>query len=289
VGTTPGWTVIVGGDAGTELFDRNDPSRILVNFFATTVVRYRVGGTVENVATAKTFGDTDIDTRASFIPPMAQSADGTVFYATWRMFASKDFGTTWNATSGTTDLTTGPHEDDGGTPDTVTTIGTAPSDAGVVYSGSAQGRVMVSHDAGATWTDATPPSLRYVSAIAVDPSSAGTAYVGLSGYLTSHVYRTSNFGSTWTAASNGLPDAPVNAIYIDRKNASTIYAGTDVGVFRSDNGGIDWYAFQNGMPAVIVSSFTMTADGRLIAGTYGRGVYELLAHAPDPRRRTVSH
>jgi ligand-binding sensor domain-containing protein len=85
---------------------------------------------------------------------------------------------------------------------------------------------------------------------------------------------------------------PVNIIYIDRRNRDILYAGTDIGVFRSDTAGESWEPFDNGMPPVVVTSFTTTADGRLIVGTYGRGVYELALGEPPqagPRRRSVRH
>lgn len=81
-------------------------------------------------------------------------------------------------------------------------------------------------------------------------------------------------------------------IYVDHHNPDLVYAGTDVGVFRFDTAAGIWKPFGNGMPPVIVSSFTTTADGRLIAGTYGRGAYVLtpVSNGPEsPHRRVAGH
>jgi photosystem II stability/assembly factor-like uncharacterized protein len=283
VAGTTAWKKLLGGDFGTVLFDRSDPRRILSQAFGFSVLRLREGSSnIEVAGDATTFGESTGQPRVSFIPAMAQGPDGTVWFGTWRVFASQDFGTKWTAPAPATDVTFG---DD----DCITAFGVAQSDARTLYTGSAEGRVMVTRDGGSTWTDATPPSKRYVTSIAVDRSSPGTAFAGLSGFSTSHVFKTTTYGAAWTDSSNGLPDVPVNAIYFDTKTPATMYAGTDAGVFRSLNGGADWHPFQNGMPSVVVTSFTTTADGRLIAGTYGRGAYELIDPMPDPRRRAVAH
>ncbi len=78
-----------------------------------------------------------------------------------------------------------------------------------------------------------------------------------------------------------------------RRHLGRVFAGTDIGVFFLDPSMPTWVPLANGMPPVLVTSFTTTADGRLLASTYGRGVYELaMDEAPfisDPRRRAVHH
>jgi hypothetical protein len=175
----------------------------------------------------------------------------------------------------------------------VFTLAVSDSDPRTLLTASAAGRVMLTRDGAVTCTDVTPSPARAVTSIAFDRDIPEIAYLALNGYGASRVMKTMNAGGTWTDASTGLPNVPVNAIYVDRRGGSTLYAGTDVGVFRSRNGGRDWAPYDAGMPPVIVTSFTTTADGRLLAGTYGRGAYELheLAPAPpsDSRRRAVRH
>lgn len=276
------WVELVQGDLGIQLFDVNDPSRILSNSISGYLVRCKVDGSgnLESAGTPATFGVSEDNARISFIPPLAQGADGTVWFGSWRVFASKDFGTTWTAPAGDTDLTDGDN-------DVLTAIGTVGGDAAVLYAGSAAGRLMVTRDGAVTWTDATPPVRRYITSIAVSRTSPSSAYVALSGYRAAHIFKTTNYGVTWTDVSGGLPDMPVNAVYIDKRNPETLYAATDIGVFRSDTAGDNWYPLNNGMPPAIVMSFTTTADGRLIAGTYGRGAYELTSASVRPRRRAI--
>jgi photosystem II stability/assembly factor-like uncharacterized protein len=279
------WSETLGSDIGAQVFDPHDPARLLTTTYAGTLIRCSslCRSSVETVATLATFGEPNINSRVAFIPPLAEGADGTVWFATWRLFSSKDFGTSWTAPAGTTDLTAG------GT-DVITSVGVARSDAQVLYTGSGKGHVMLTRDGGSSWTDVTPPVGLAVTSIAVDRSSAATATISFGGYGGARVCRTTNFGASWTDLSDGLPSVPVDALYIDGTHQDRLLAGTDAGVFRFDEAARRWSAFYDGMPSTIVTSFTATADGRLIAGTYGRGAYELMeTNPPETRRRPVRH
>jgi photosystem II stability/assembly factor-like uncharacterized protein len=269
------------GDFGSVVFDIADPSRFVSNYIGAQIYRFTNGGSsVVRITTEATFGEALSGGRVSFIAPLVgQRRSGKVYFATWRLFVSSDFGTTWTPVAGTTDLTKG------GT-DTVTTVAVSESDD-TIYTGSAQGAVMVSRNAGATWTDVTAglPD-RAIAALAIDRRDSSIAYAGLSGYRSSHIFKTTDAGATWNDLSAGLPDMPVNAIYIDRGNPSALYAGTDLGVYRFDAAAKRWTSFNNGLPPVVAMSFDTTADGHLLVGTYGRGIYEL-APLPLARRRAV--
>ncbi|HEY2092172.1 MAG TPA: hypothetical protein VGJ81_09795 [Thermoanaerobaculia bacterium] len=283
-GDTTTWAGLIGSDLAAQVFDPHDPARLLIGGFGALIIRCTQNcDHLDTVAQASTFGESNINPRHAFIPPLAEGSDGTVWFATWRIFSSTDFGTTWTATSGTTDLTAGGK-------DVVTAIGIAPSDGHVLYTGSGKGRVMVTHDGAATWTDITPPVGMPVAAITVSRSSPATAYVAYGGYSGPRIYETTDYGATWIDMSAGLPPAPANTVYVDRNHADRLFAGADGGAFLFDAEAGQWTAFNAGLPAVPVMSFTTTADGRLIAGTYGRGAYVLEESEPaTPRKRAVRH
>jgi Abnormal spindle-like microcephaly-assoc'd, ASPM-SPD-2-Hydin len=134
-----------------------------------------------------------------------------------------------------------------------------------------------------------------ISSIAIDPSDAtgSTVYVGLSAFGGSGFAETSNvptlYGSTdagqhWSNLTNGLPNAPVNAVLIDPLDPAIVYVGTDVGVYvttsiaqcanTSQN---CWAPYGIGLPAVRITSLSAAATGGaswLRAGTKGRGVWQ---------------
>ena len=151
-----------------------------------------------------------------------------------------------------------------------------------------------------SWVDQTGsinPNNFPISGMAIDSSdpSAQTAYVSIMGFSTtsfptSHVWQTTNGGSSWTDFTANLPDAPVNAVAVDSGvvgSPGKIYVGTDVGVFSSFTASPNWSevgpAPNSGqvgyLPNVAVTAlgiFTRPDSTKLLrASTYGRGVWEL--------------
>jgi hypothetical protein len=82
--------------------------------------------------------------------------------------------------------------------------------------------------------------------------------------------------ATFTPIQNGLPDLPVTRVYVDPRDANTVYAATHVGVYRTLDGGGSWEPYSNGLPTVRVNDIYMPPDGSFMRiATYGRGIYEL--------------
>ena len=148
-----------------------------------------------------------------------------------------------------------------------------------------------------TWADRTGginPGSFPVSSVAIDSSDATgqTAYVTIMGFHTSHVWKTSNAGQSWSDFSAGLPDSPANAVVVDPTSSPAIvYVGTDVGVFSSSTVSPAWTEVgppsnQPGfLPNVSVTALRLFNSGgtkRLRASTYGRGIWEFnLITTPD--------
>jgi hypothetical protein len=135
-----------------------------------------------------------------------------------------------------------------------------------------------------------------ISSIALDQTDplGNTAYVTIMGFHTSHVWKTTDAGTSWTDFTANLPDAPANVIMVDSGASlsnGTVYVGTDVGVFASSTGSANWIevgtpSIANGfLPNVAVTSlqiFNSAGLKRLRAGTYGRGIWEWdLITTPD--------
>jgi photosystem II stability/assembly factor-like uncharacterized protein len=275
------WNELNTGDYGSIHFDMNDTRRIVTNYVYGTLIAFTDYGDrfISYRGDNETFGEPEQPYRIQFIAPFEQNRTTNVLYfGTWRLFTSTDFGRSWKAPAETLDLTRGGF-------DTISAIGLAPSDPSAIYTGSATGRVMRSRDGGAKWTDITGSlPQRYVKAFAVDANDANVAWIAFSGYRAAHVHRTTDGGTTWQAVSDGLPDVPVNALLL---HGGAVYAGTDIGICKLDAGN-QWQFFGEGMPPVVVTSFDVTTDGRIVAATYGRGAYELVTES-KPRRRSVRH
>jgi len=276
------WSEARTGDYGTVLFDPNNPQRFMSNYVYGNIDLYDVEGSViRSLTTNTTFSEPEEHpARIDFIAPLVMNRTAyAVYFATWRMFVSHDFGTTWHPTAGTTDLTRD-------AADYVSAIGVTEENPNAIYTGSGHGHVMRSVDAGVTWSNVTGNlPLRAVSSIAVTGDGTN-AWVAFSGFHSGHIYRTIDGGATWSRADAGLPDIPVDTLFVD---GTTLWAGTDAGAFRLSDSGL-WEQLGSGMPPVIVTAFAHTADGRLVAATHGRGVFEFVPAAPpSPRRRSAPH
>ena len=88
------------------------------------------------------------------------------------------------------------------------------------------------------------------------------------------VFKTEDYGATWTSLASNLPNEPVNVIFEDHKNPSLLFLGNDTGVFVSINGGKNWVKMNNGIPNVGVHDLVVhPRENDLVLATYGRGLY----------------
>jgi hypothetical protein len=153
----------------------------------------------------------------------------------------------------------------------------------------------------ATWIDQTGsinPEAFPISSVAIDTSDATglTAYATIMGFYVSHVWKTTDGGTSWTDYTGNLPDSPVNAVLVDpgsNSATSTVYVATDVGVFSSYGASPSWTEVgpapgigESGfLPNVAVTALQMFNTGNdkfLRASTYGRGLWQFpLVTTPD--------
>ncbi len=128
----------------------------------------------------------------------------------------------------------------------------------------------------ATATPLTSPRGEFLSDIVVPGAPDNTIWVSSSAFGGGHVFRSLNGGATWTDRSGNLPDIPVNAIVVDPKNTSRVFAATDHGVYRTNNAGTKWHDYSNGLPNVVVGDLLLHERLRVLrAGTRNRGAWEV--------------
>lgn len=151
----------------------------------------------------------------------------------------------------------------------------------IVYAGTApedsDAALMVSINGGESFTEVSPLANRIVNDISIFPNSPESAIAVYSGFNTPHVFRTDDYGASWTDITNNLPDVPTNAVIINPYDENEIYVGNDLGVYYSSNGGETWAPYQTGLPtAVIVLDLKISlANNKLWAATHGNGVYRV--------------
>jgi hypothetical protein len=147
----------------------------------------------------------------------------------------------------------------------------------------------------ATPTDGAPPISNTVAeslnSIAIDPSdtTGGTAYAVVNTFTggRNHIYRTTDFGSTWNDITGNLPDTPVWSVLVNPTNSNDVYIGTDEGVYSTTdptNGtfGAVWTQFGRGLPNAQVRELDyVPGKNILVVDTYGRGAWAT-ALSPTP-------
>jgi photosystem II stability/assembly factor-like uncharacterized protein len=273
------WREFVGGDSGGCIVPPNDPSMLIATYVYGILNRFgqsTAKGPLTTVASNSTFDESDMQRpRIGFYPPfISDRTTGRLYFGTWKLFFSEDSGTSWQKLSDQ-DLTQDTSSANG--PDVLSAIAVSPSNAEVIYTGSAQGRVMVTRNRGETWIDITSGlPRRFIKSVVVDSSEPTTVFLTVSGFGSGHVFKTIDGGTSWHDISGNLPNIPVNALIIDANSPNTLYIGTDVGVFRSTLDGNVWTPLNRGLPPAIVTGFSVTAAGRLQISTFGRGAYELI-------------
>ncbi len=171
----------------------------------------------------------------------------------------------------------------------------APSfrNAGLLWIGTDDGLIHVTHDGGRTWADVTPKALTpwsKVSLIEASHYDTRSAYAAVNRFrlddLRPHVYRTRDGGQTWVEIVEGIAaNAVVNAVREDPVQRGLLYAGTERGVYVSFDDGDRWQSLRLNLPATSVRDLVVH-DSDLVVGTHGRSFWILddmtpLRHAAE--------
>jgi DNA-binding protein YbaB len=90
-----------------------------------------------------------------------------------------------------------------------------------------------------------------------------------------HVFKTHDFGKTWTSITKGLPASdPARVVRENPNRPGFLVAGTDTGLFYSDNDGEEWRPLKSNFPtAPIYDLKFVNKTHDLVVGTHGRGVF----------------
>ena len=166
-------------------------------------------------------------------------------------------------------------------------IAPSPVADGLIWVGTTNGRVQLTPDDGATWTDVTPPTIpdwSKVNIIDASASEPGTAYVAVDRHRlddpTPMAYRTHDFGATWTEIGHGLPQHEwVGAIRQDPKQPGLLYVGTNRSVHVSFDDGETWQSLKLNLPTTGINDLLVHEDDVIVA-TQGRAIWILDAVAP---------
>jgi photosystem II stability/assembly factor-like uncharacterized protein len=165
---------------------------------------------------------------------------------------------------------------------TVFSLIESPHQAGVLWAGSDDGLLHVSHDGGASWQNVTPPTMpewTMITCIEPSPFDPATLYVVGTRYKLDdtrpYIFRTEDDGATWQEISAGIPAHDFTRVLrADPVRRGLLFCGTETGVYVSFDDGASWERLQLNLPVTPIHDL-LIKDGDLVAGTHGRSFWVL--------------
>ncbi|MDG2241445.1 MAG: hypothetical protein P8L30_14670 [Longimicrobiales bacterium] len=294
------WLNVGGCETGPVAMDPDRPSVVYAGCYGGVMDRYDLeSGQRRNIMIYPQLqlgmATRDLTHRFQWVSPMVVSQHDatTIYHGSQYVNRSRDEGLTWETISPDLTTNTPEHQDQSGGPinadvtgveiyNVVFSLAESPFDADEVWAGSDDGRLHVTRDAGATWTEITPPGMpQYGTVDEIDLSvhAPGRAYVAVQRYrlddFAPYIFRTDDYGSSWSLVTDGIPgDFPVRTVREDAEQEDLLFAGTEYGLFVSFNGGGAWQSFQQNLPITPVSGMRV-AHNDLIISTQGRSFWIL--------------
>lgn len=290
------WDNIGFGDGFCAVVDRADPDIVYVEWQGGRIQRvHKPTGESKDIQPLPREGEPKL--RFNWNAPIAVSPTrkDTLYIGGQFLFRSRDRGESWERLS--PDLTTNYPEKqkqgesggltiDNSTAEnhcTIYTISESPLDEKVIWAGTDDGNVQVTRDGGKTWTNvvgnvAGLPANTWVSFVEAGRHDKGTALVTFDGHRTGdmkpYVYKTTDFGTTWTSLATEEIEGYCLAIRQDLVKPALLFLGTEFGLYVSIDGGTTWARFKGKLPKVGVPDIAIhPREHDLILATHGRGIY----------------
>lgn len=205
----------------------------------------------------------------------------TVYFGSQYLHRSRDRGETWERVTG--DMSFGDKTKIGDIPhQLIITISESPKKKGLIYTGTDDGRLYVSIDDGKEFAELTKnlPKLQWIAKAVASQHDEATVYIAQQGRYDEdfavRLYKSTNYGKTFTSIAGNLPGGPINMIREDPVSPNVLYAANDFGVYVTTNGGARWEVLGGNLPSVAVMDFIVhPRDRMLVIGTHGRGVWAI--------------
>jgi len=299
------WRFIQNGDGYYAVSHPDDPDHFLSDYQAggiqaTNLKTYEQREASPQVKRMDGYSADSNAVRFNWNAPIVQSPHDkrVVYFAGNIVYRSTDWGKSWTALSGDLSKNDKSRLGDAGGPilkentvaeyyGNVYSLAESPVQKGVIWAGTDDGNVQVTQDDGKSWVNVAPNVAgigadAVVSGIEPSRTAAGTAYVAFERHMMDdfrpYVYKTTDFGRTWSNISGNLPAAAyVQVIREDPKNPNLLYAGTEFGLYVSWTGGTSWTRLRlKNLPSVAIHEVLVhPRDNDLVLATHGRAIWVL--------------
>jgi photosystem II stability/assembly factor-like uncharacterized protein len=296
----PDWYDVGGGESGYIAPDPADPEIVYAGSYGGEITRYDHRTREEQAVNPWPvnpigWAAADVKHRFQWTEPIVFSPHDpkTMYFAGEVLFKTTDAGMSWSIISN--DLTRndkskqaasgGPiTKDNTGVEvyDTIFSLVESPAQKDLIWAGTDDGLVHLTRDGGQHWENVTPktmPDWGTVSMIEASSREAGTAYLAVERHKSDdfapYVFKTTDFGKTWTKLVTGLPaNDYVHAVRLDSRRPALLFAGTEQGVYVSFNDGALWQPLQLNLPPAPVNDLVIK-NTDLVVATHGRSFWVL--------------
>ena len=300
-GPNHGWYYAVGGgESGWITQHPTDPDIFYAGSQGALLTRYdRSNGQIRDIQVYPRFfsgnAANELPERWQWtFPIMFAPQDPTVMYTcSQHVWKTTNDGQSWEKIS--PDLTYADPETLGPTggiitkdmngPEIYATVfALAPSfhDINTIWAGSDDGKIHITRNGGKNWTDITPKDLPKYSRVSIIDESQhepGVLYVAANRYQVDdrqpYVFRTRDYGKTWTKITNGIEDGHfARAVREDPIRRGLLFLATEHGVYVSFNDGDLWQSLQLNLPDTPIRDLVIK-DSDVVLGSHGRGFWIL--------------
>jgi len=293
------WESLFGGDGFWAFADPTDSNYVYAESQGGFVGRVNLH-TLEGrlIKPEPNYGEGKL--RFNWNTPMHLSPNekGTIYVGGQFLFRSRDHGQSWERIS--PDLTTNDpekqkQEESGGVTidnsyaemhTTIYSISESPRDGQTIWAGTDDGNLQITRDGGKSWTNVVGnvpnlPKYSWVSWVEASLYDAGTAYAAFDrhtfGDMDPHVYKTTDYGKTWTpivSADSGVRGY-AHVIKEDTQRSDLLFLGTEFGLWVSADGGKQWARYKgHEFPSVAVRDIIIhPRESDLVIATHGRGIW----------------
>src|SRR5881398_1411482 len=296
--TNQRWENMYNGDGFWMFPDPADPDFIYAEYQGGEIAR--VNRNTHEARNIKPRPNYNEKLRFNWNTPIALSPNekGTIYIGAQFLFRSRDHGQTWDRIS--PDLTTNDpekqkQEESGGvTVDnsyaemhtTIYSISESPRGGQTIWVGTDDGNLQVTRDGAKSWTNVVGnvpnlPKASWVSWVEASLYDAGTAYATFDrhtfGDMDPHVFKTTDYGKTWTpiVAADSDVRGYAHVIKEDTVKPNLLFLGTEFGLWISPDGGKHWAQYKgHEFSTVAVRDIVVhPRESDLVIATHGRGIW----------------
>ncbi len=276
------WENAPGGEGSSHAIDPTDPNTVYSAGFYGQISRTELDTNTRKQLLPKP-AEGDPPVRGQWIAPFIISPHNprVLYHGMNSLYRSMDRGDNMKKIS--PDLTNNLLDQIGDIPyQTISSVSESPFEFGVIYVGTDDGNLHVTHDSGKSWEkidEGIQPN-RWISQIEASRHTDGTVYMSQNGKrnddFTPYLWKSTDFGKTWKSIVSNIPSGPINVVREDPKNESVLYVGTDLGVYVSNDQGETWHVLANQLPTTFVSDLVIhPRDDLMVISTHGRGMWAM--------------